>query len=218
MASTPTSKRALAAQHRARAAERQGLEPPSSLIERDEHGKAVACTPAGLKLIERLARTGAPQSKLAAALGIPLRRLKTLFDRNEGENPTRLAYERGYADFENEIVQRLLTHGKTNPIPLIFLAKAKLGWKEGDQPPASVQNNVSIVLPKPMSQAEYFQTLGISAPLDYSKPLPKQREPAEPPALPAPPRSLRGQVPWPIVLGQERDDESKPQPQIQPTR
>jgi hypothetical protein len=215
MTETKKTKRAMAQDRRTRAAERQGLEPRSSLIERDEHGKAVACTPAGLRQLERLAREGAPQSKLAAALGMPQRRLKTLFDRNDGDNPVRLAYERGYADFEHAVVQRLLVHGKTNPIPLIFLAKAKLGWREGEQPAASVQSNVVISLPAPLTEAEYFKLLGIEKPLDFTKPLLKQRD--DSPALPAPTPSPRDLAPWPILLGSNKtDDDSRSQ--LEPMR
>jgi hypothetical protein len=147
-------------------------------------GKPDSLTDAGLQLVEKLARIGAPQGKIASELKITVRRLKTIMERNSGDNPVRLAWERGHHDFEFEILQRLLRHGIKNPIPLLFVAKTQLEWRENTPPQQNIENRISLVLPQPMSKEQYYASLGLTGPVD-SRVIHDVTPKTKTPALPA---------------------------------
>ena len=106
----------------------------------------VVVLPSGLALIEALAGDGAPQSKLAADLGIGLTKFKALLADDDGESPVRMAWEAGRASLEHEVSHLLLTAArKGNVIAAIYYSKAQLGWTE--QPQVNAQVGVQIVLP-----------------------------------------------------------------------
>jgi len=173
---TAEEKRLFAAKRAARAAKRQGLDvaqqpavPPAALVQRDALDVVVGLSEQGLKLVERLARRGAPQSKIAASLGITLRRFKSLMDADESD--VRLRWEKGRADHEDEIAKQLVKHGRRSFAALIYYSKAALGWKENDPATAvSVQSNIRLTLPRPMSTEDYFKMCGVSAPVDCRTP------------------------------------------------
>lgn len=134
------------------------------VVEIDE--KPDSLTEAGLQLVEKLARIGAPQGKIASELQIPVRRFKTIMERNNDDNSVRLAWERGHHDFEFEILQRLMRHGIKNPIPLLFVAKTQLEWRENTPPQQNIENRISLTLPQPMSKEQYYASLGLTGPVD----------------------------------------------------
>jgi hypothetical protein len=137
----------------------------SDLIVRDNAGKPSGLTASGLQLVERLAKDGSTQNYIAGKLSVPQHVLKRLIGRAEEESPVRLAWERGRALHEQEVVRRMLEHGKKNVVGLIFYAKAKLGWKENEPPPA-VQNNIMLTMPQPMTKEQYYKSLGLEGPVD----------------------------------------------------
>jgi hypothetical protein len=202
MTSKMPSRRALAQQRRLNVIKRGGVPPEDlrptarvlkpkvveTLVERDDTGAPTAIMPAGLAMVERLAGQGAPQSKIAARLGLLHKQFKNLLGAKNGDNDIRLAWERGHAEFEHDIVKKLLKHGKHSFVPLIFLGKARLGWVEtGQAAAAQIQNNVQLVLPKSRTREEYFAMLGIVDPQSLATP---RTEPmkliGQQPALPAP--------------------------------
>jgi hypothetical protein len=138
----------------------------SELIVRDDVGKPSGLTASGLQLVERLAKDGSTQNHIAGKLSLPQHVLKRLLGRAEEESPARLAWERGRALHEQEVVRMMLEHGKKNVVGLIFYAKAKLGWKENEPPPA-VQNNIMLTLPKALSKEQYYASLGIPGPVHW---------------------------------------------------
>lgn len=138
---------------------------PAAYVERDADGQIVRLTDDGLNLVERLARQGAPQSKIAASLGILQKQFKNLLGGNRGDNAIRFAWERGQGDYEFSMVKLLMKHGKTSFVPVIYLSKSRLGWTEdAKQASAQIQNNVVLQLPKSRTRAEYFAMLGIPDP------------------------------------------------------
>lgn len=66
------------------------------------------CGPAALKLIEDMARDAKSIGSIAKVLGCSQRKLKTIFERQKGENPERLAWESGRADHEQEFIDRMV--------------------------------------------------------------------------------------------------------------
>lgn len=59
--------------------------------------------------------------------------------------------------------------GKDAAVLLIWFTK-QLGWSEKPTGPGIVNDNrIQITLPAPMSTKEYFETLGINAPLNFKK-------------------------------------------------
>src|SRR5450755_2711978 len=78
-----------------------------------QHGEPrVDVTPSGLALVEAVARQGGSQAKCAAELGIGLSTFKRIIAEEDGNNETRLAFERGKAGLEFEVANLLLEHGR----------------------------------------------------------------------------------------------------------
>jgi hypothetical protein len=153
------------AQAAAAAAREMAVLERSELVVRGDDGKATGLTANGLQMVERLAMRGGSQNYIATKLGLTHGTFRKWLGRAEDETESRLAYERGRAQHEQDIINRLLAHGIKNPISLIFYSKAKLAWRENEPAPMQ-QNNISLVLPQPMSREQYYKSLGIEGPVD----------------------------------------------------
>jgi hypothetical protein len=143
--------------------------------ESSRHGEpTVAVTASGLSLVEAVARQGGSQAKCAAELGVALSTFKRIIAEDDGNNETRLAFERGKAGLEFEVANLLLEHGRAgNVIALIFYSKAQLGWQ--DAPQISTQVGVQIVLPDSMDREAFAKrvearTISIAAPTKTDEP------------------------------------------------
>lgn len=65
----------------------------------------------------------------------------------------------------------------------MFLMKTQYGWNEKPEGAGTGNDNrVTINLPKPQTREEYFAMLGITGPMDFSKPKPREAA-VEPPPL-----------------------------------
>lgn len=142
---------------------------------------------AAFRLVEELAADNKTQRYIAAQLGVPFRTFEADLNKNKGQNELRLAWERGFAEVEQEVADFMLTQMRANTkgsiIAGIFFAKSRLGWREKDDSPQGNQSNIQIVLPRPMTEEQYYKTLGMSGPdraLNIKDVTPK------PAALPAP--------------------------------
>lgn len=123
----------------------QGSEPRADL------------TDEGLALLEALAAEGCDQRTLAARLGISPATLREMRERDE---QVALAWGRGLARLADELTHILLTHargvGKGAVVAAIFLAKARLGWREGAPAEGHTQAvQVNIQIPPAMSAEEF---------------------------------------------------------------
>ena len=117
-------------------------------------------TPAGLKLVESIARQGGSQPLCASSLGISLTTFKRIIGEDDGNNPTRLAFEKGRAELEFEVATLLLEHGRAgNVIALIFYSKAQLNWT--DTPQVGTQVGVQIVLPDSMDREAFAKRVEV---------------------------------------------------------
>lgn len=67
--------------------------------------------PAGLRLIEEMAANNKTQGTIAAELGVSQKRLRTLMERQKGENAVRMAWEAGHAKLEQRVADAMLAAG-----------------------------------------------------------------------------------------------------------
>ncbi len=118
--------------------------------------KIVAATPLGLKRIEDMLANGHDHRDVARCLGTSRKALRRL---REDIPEVEEAFDRGLGRLATEVAGLLLKHAREgNVTAAIFLAKAKLGWRDhgpepgGDDQPA-VQVNITI--PPAMSRDEF---------------------------------------------------------------
>lgn len=83
------------------------------------------------------------------------------------------------------ILVRTVNISKAASIEKMFLLKTQFGWKEGESADAKV-SNVTLMLPKPRTRAEYFAIMGITDPAALPAPEPMKTVTESVPALPAP--------------------------------
>ena len=135
----------------------------NALVVRDpaQHGK-VSVTDKGRELITDMAAEGQNLVAIAHSLSISKSTFAELRKRDEH---TADAYELGLSRFEHECVQGLLAASrgelKGSFVPLIFMLKAKCGWREGEKKDTLQQSNVVINLPAPMSLRDYEKAIDI---------------------------------------------------------
>lgn len=114
----------------------------------------------GLKLIEAMAAEGQDQRSIAKALGLARKTLTDLRDRDEAVAE---AWDRGHAALADEITHHLLGAArKGNITAAIFLAKARLGWREGhaaEGQALQVNQQFNINLPEPADRDEYIRRI-----------------------------------------------------------
>lgn len=86
-----------------------------------EEGNFVSLTPAGLQLVEKMARDDKTLRSIAAKLGLPFRKLDKMLDRAKGDNPERIAWESGHADHEQHVrdVVRAKALGDAVELPMV---------------------------------------------------------------------------------------------------
>lgn len=133
-------------------------------------GKPSGLTPDGLALVENLAGFGKSETYIASKLGIVKAAFRKLLGEPSNENQIRLRWESGFAKYEDRKVKLMERHAEKNFIPAIFLAKARLGWRDSAQPAPLVENRIQLTLPLPMSTEQFYKMVGQTGPLDYRTP------------------------------------------------
>lgn len=111
----------------------------------------VSITEAGLACVEESARDGLAFGPIARRLGIDHNTLLRLCDRDPRVAE---AYERGRAGLEEWITSALVEKAKSGEtVALIFLAKARLGWRDRGEDTTTVvtnvQTNAVVAMPLP---------------------------------------------------------------------
>jgi hypothetical protein len=140
----------------------------------------------GLDYIQALARSGATQGFCASKLNLTAKQFKNLMA-DESDTATRLAFEAGHSELETEMSQILIDMARNGVVvAAIYFSKARLGWQEAAPPPMS--NNVQIVLPAPLSAADYERRMHERQALEAQFTVVEQVRP--PLALAAQPESL----------------------------
>ena len=119
-------------------------------------GQRYDLKPAGYSLIERMSASGRDVTSIARALGITRETFRVLRKRDPEAQE---AIDRGRAALGDELHDILLEHARKGiTVAAIFLAKARCGWREGEQMPGgSVTNNtqINIQIPERMSDEEF---------------------------------------------------------------
>ena len=118
-------------------------------------GLSTTLRPAAYGLIRRMAGNGRTLSAIAADLGLTPRTFRGIRDKDQ---ELEAALEVGVADLDLEVTDMLLTAARKGSITaMIFFAKARLGWVEGQPAPMgiNVKNmQVNITIPPAMSKEE----------------------------------------------------------------
>jgi predicted DNA-binding protein (UPF0251 family) len=129
----------------------------------------VTITPAGLAVIEAMAAEGQDQRTIAKRLGIDRKTMDVI---RKARPEVDDAFERGHAALGDELTHHLLNAARNgNIVAMIYLTKARLGWREGDTPEA--KPNITINLPDSQTPEAYMRTIRVV-----------EAEAAEPKALP----------------------------------
>ena len=143
-----------------------------ALVTRAGRGKTapVTITPAGLALVEELAAEGQDLRTIAKRLGINHQTLNAL---RKNVADVEQAIERGQAALGDELTHHLLNAARNgNIVAMIYLTKARLGWREGDTPEA--RPNITINLPDSQTPEAYMRTIRvIETPQAEPKALPR---------------------------------------------
>ena len=131
-----------------------------ALITRASRARTATVTviPAGLKVIEAMAAEGQDQRTIAKRLGVDQKTLRDIRDRDPAMAE---AWDRGHAALADELTHLLLTKARAgNIIAMIYLTKARLGWREGTPTEGARQAvQVNIQIPPPMSDAEFRRVI-----------------------------------------------------------
>jgi hypothetical protein len=124
-------------------------------------------TPLGLQVVELLAANGAPQAKIASALGLPLSTFKKHLAENDHNNPLRLTWEKGRSDLEFEVATILLDQARGGQvIAAIYFSKAALGWVDAPQPIQQV--GIQIVVPDSLDRKAFAERMAVKVITDQS--------------------------------------------------
>lgn len=108
----------------------------------------------GLRAVTLLAANGAPQTKVASALGLTARQLKKRLGTVDDDTSLRLAWETGRADLEYEVATILLEQARAgNVVAAIFYSKSQLNWV--DVPQATQTVGIQIVVPDSLSREQW---------------------------------------------------------------
>jgi hypothetical protein len=130
---------------------------PASIVR--GRGGVVSVTARGLEVIEAMAAEGHDQRTICRAIGTSFVTFKKLRDSTAAVGE---ALERGHARLADELTHILLGHARRgNVVAAIFLAKARLGWREGDPPPT--QPSVVINLPDATTPDQYMRMISARA-------------------------------------------------------
>ena len=131
----------------------------TALTSRAGRGKTapVTITPAGLAVIEAMAAQGQDQRTIAKRLGIDRKTLDVI---RKARPEVDEAFERGLAALGDELTHHLLNAARNgNIVAMIYLTKARLGWREGDTPEA--RPNITINLPDSQTPEAYMRTIRV---------------------------------------------------------
>ena len=129
------------------------------LISRAGRGKTapVTITQDGLEVIEAMAAEGQDQRTIAKRLGINHQTFNNL---RKTRPEVELALERGHAALGDELTHHLLNAARSgNIVAMIYLTKARLGWREGDTPEA--RPNITINLPDSQTPEAYLRAIRV---------------------------------------------------------
>ena len=133
------------------------METKQTLITRDGEHKTAQITVAteGLDVIERMAAEGQDFRSIAKQLGCSG---KSLQECRKRQPEVADAFERGHAALADELTHHLLHAArKGNIVAAIFLAKARLGWREGNTQEA--RTNIVINLPDSQTPESYLRAI-----------------------------------------------------------
>lgn len=145
-------------------------------------GNKLSITDEGLKVIAEMATNGQDLRTIAARLGCSHTTLLAIQKRDEA---TAEAMARGKAALSDELVHLLLTMArKGNVVAAIFLAKARLGWRENEV--QDVRPNIVINLPDALPTERYLQAVTNQQLPHLAAPQPKGIALPAPPSEPAP--------------------------------
>jgi hypothetical protein len=175
-------------QHAPRAYPATGHELGPLVVRAGGHGNPRVVTPAGLVVVERLAREGLADMSIAAALRMD----RETFRQLRGRQPdVEEALARGRSGLEDELTDLLLQRARDPKHPgcvvaAIYLTKARCGWREGDMAPGSQvvhAENVQINMPAALTDEQFRALLARGgAPVPLAPPPPSPPEPG--PSLP----------------------------------
>jgi hypothetical protein len=117
---------------------------PAPLVVRDATTGAATVTPAGLELVERLAKRGDELATIAKALSLNPSTFRSVRQRQETAQE---AVERGRAAFVDEMKDVLVEAARNgSQVAAMFLLKTRGGWKEGEQTDGGTQRpNINII-------------------------------------------------------------------------
>ncbi|MFC3100667.1 hypothetical protein [Altererythrobacter lauratis] len=131
----------------------------NALTTRTGRGKTapVTITQDGLEVIEAMAAEGQDQRTIAKRLGIDRKTLDVI---RKARPEVDEAFERGLAALGDELTHHLLNAARNgNIVAMIYLTKARLGWREGDAPEA--KPNITINLPDSQTPEAYMRTIRV---------------------------------------------------------
>jgi hypothetical protein len=182
--------------------------PDGPYVQRDSASPTL--TPAGVAVIESMARELFTQEEIAAKLGLSAKVFRSVLGKatDDPMTPARAAWESGIAANKGELQRLALSKARGGAmVETLFLLKSVHGFR--DQGPA-VQVDAGprinfYSLPRPMSEKDYFESLGIDGPID-TRPMHMRVPPMQAMGLlPSPTESN----PAPTEGGGSNADESK---------
>lgn len=118
-------------------------------------------TDEGYKAMAAMAAEGQDQHSMAAALGMNRSTLQALIKRDQRAED---AMNVGKALLADELTHHLLNAArKGNIVAMIYLTKARLGWREGDT--SEARPNIIINLPDAQTPEAYMRMVSQQPPL-----------------------------------------------------
>lgn len=120
-------------------------------------GGMITITDAGIDAVEEAAREGLGYGAVAQRLQIDRETLMRLRERDPRVNN---AFDRGRAALEEKIASKLIEKAdKGDTVALIFLAKARLGWRDRDDDGTTIITNVQTSAVATMTLPEIRQRI-----------------------------------------------------------
>ncbi len=131
----------------------------NELWHKEAPGGTVVLDQAGLALVEEHAKEGAPNTRIAAALGISRYCFADLLRRQPDAQE---ALAKGRSANEQELVEILMAKArKGDTVACLFLLKARHGYREGEARESDSRPNVIINLPDSISPQEYLKNIKV---------------------------------------------------------
>lgn len=128
----------------------------------------------GIAKLEELTREGLDIASIAKGLGVNRR---TLLEMRKRQPEVEEAFIRGQAALGDEISSILMQHAREgNVVAAIFLAKARLGWRDqGPTDPNAQQVQVNITMPATLSDEAFRRMIDVT-PITSHPALPEPEE------------------------------------------